>query len=172
MHMLFRAFIGACAFLAAVGTASADGHGVSDGDLLQRAYAISKFQYDLNMFVIHSFNDTQLHNTSQQILKKSRGAMTRIATISKKENLPIQAVMEQDQRILLKAIRVKRGRDLKETYIVEGLKAYDDAINLYTSYNQTSDRPRLKKFAQSQLRLLKEQQSLLRWLALKRNVSL
>ncbi len=56
-------------------------------------------------------------------------------------------------------------------YISEGLKAYDDAIGLFSRYEQASGSPRIKKFAQNQLRLLKEQRGLLKWLALRRGVS-
>lgn len=170
--MVLRSIIAACALLFSAAATYADSDAIGDGDLLERAYSISKFNYNLNMIAVHSSNDVHLQNTAQEILKKSRGAMERIATISKKEGIYIQARMDQDQRITIKRISTTSGANLEQFYIREGLKAYDGAISLFSKYEQTSGSPRIKKFVQNQLRLHKEQRGLLRWLALRRGVSL
>jgi hypothetical protein len=168
LRMPLRAIIAACTLLVSVANAEAKGEFVSDADFLSRAYAISKLNARLSVIAVKEFTDIHMIAAAMEIFKKNRLRIDLIVAISKGENLQIHERMDQDQRINFKKIGLKKGRDLAQAYITEGLRSYDNALELFTECEKSDARPAVRTFAQKQLRLLKEQRSLIRWIALKK----
>jgi putative membrane protein len=156
--MWLRNLLVAGALLGTPVPAHAQQAAVSAQDFVAAAASSNKFEARSSKMALKASTNKDVKSFAQEMIDDHSRASKGLKAAAKAENMEIPKALDDKHQAMLTALEGKKGAEFDRIYIDEQTKAHDEAVNLFTAYSQSGDKPKLKAFAAETLPTLKKHQ--------------
>jgi putative membrane protein len=128
-------------------------------DFVGKAAVSNMFEIESSQLALKNASSADVKAFAQQMIDDHTKAGNELkSTLANVGTIQAPGALDAAHKTSLDALAGKTGAAFDDAYIVDQMKAHDEAVTLFTDYSTSGDNPALKDFAGKTLPVLKSHQ--------------